>query len=541
MKGKWRKTIAAMTAVAMTAGLCACGNTQNTQGSESMAPTEKSSEAGSGQAADGEGISESSPYYGKGYDLADTENIVLYVLGDRPADMDRVLDEVNQKYLLPNLNSTLEVNFLNWSDYQTKYSLILAGGEDVDLMYTSSWCYYNEESGKGAFRELDDDFIQKYFPYTYAEQPEVSWEQAKIGGKIYGVPKGAATFSNYDFIAVRQDLIDKYNLTMPKDWETFKQYLYELADIQKETGVIPLNTNANRNQTTKLYMQTQGYYNFVEGYDYIYQSHGKDELPGWDAITYLYTSDLYEQYVKEMAEMAEAGIWSKDAINDTNDSTAYFENGTSGAIAWNRAVIDAGQKLEAAGLGTFAACDVSPDIHMARGLYNGDMIAIATNSKHPERAALVLDYMKSDVDLNRTLLGGIRGVHWDLNDQGQRQVLDEASNYSWNSWAWALNRADEPVLEGTDERELAIEQGIESRELHPVAAGFTFDSTPVSTELSVVNSIVDEYEMSFALGIYGSNTEAKLQEFRDKLNAAGLDKVTEEMKKQYDAFAAEHQ
>ena len=58
----------------------------------------------------------------------------------------------------------------------------------------------------------------------------------------------------------------------------------------------------------------------------------------------------------------------------------------------------------------------------------------------------MLDYMKSDVDLNRTLLGGIRGEHWDLNEQGQRVALDAAENYSWNSWAWALNRADEPVM-----------------------------------------------------------------------------------------------
>ena len=128
--------------------------------------------------------------------------------------------------------------------------------------------------------------------------------------------------------------------------------------------------------------------------------------------------------------------------------------------------------------------DVSPDIHVARSRYNGDMIAVATNSKNPERAALVLDYMKSDVDLNRTLLGGIQGEHWDLNEEGQRMVLDAAENYSWNSWAWALNRADEPVMAGTDERELAISDSINSRELFAEVAGFTFDSSSIATELS---------------------------------------------------------
>ena len=50
-----------------------------------------------------------------------------------------------------------------------------------------------------------------------------------------------------------------------------------------------------------------------------------------------------------MAELAKAGVWSKDAINDTNDATAYFENGTSGCIGWNFSAIDAGEKMEKAG------------------------------------------------------------------------------------------------------------------------------------------------------------------------------------------------
>ena len=538
MKNKWMKKLSVLVAVVMAAGLCACSGAADTgQEGSGAAPVQETAQE---QARDEE-VSPESPYYGKGYDLAETETIVLYVLGDEPKDMEKVLEEANSKYLLPNLNSNLEIKFLNWSDYQTKYSLVLAGGENVDLIYTASWCYYNEEAAKGAFKEMDMDFVQTYLPYSFEQQPEVSWEQAKIGDKLFAVPKGNASFSNYDFIVARKDLIDKYQLTEPEDWDSFKVFLKELAKVQSETGVVALNTNANRNQTLEPYLQAKGYDYFTEGFDYFYNAGNEEELPAWDSVLYLYTSDLYLDYAEEMAELAADGVWSKDAINDTNDATAYFENGTSGCIGWNFSAVDAGEKLEKAGLGTFSVYDVSPDIHMARSRYNGDMIAIATNSKHPERAALVLDYMKSDVDLNRTLLGGIRGEHWDLNEDGQRMVLEAAGNYSWNSWGWALNRADEPVMAGTDERRLAISDSIDSRELFAEVAGFTFDSSSVAAELSVVNSIVDEYEYSFSLGIYGDNTEAKFNEFKGKLEAAGLDKVTEAMKTQYEAFAAKNQ
>ena len=99
-------------------------------------------------------------------------------------------------------------------------------------------------------------------------------------------------------------------------------------------------------------------------------------------------------------------------------------------------------------------------------------------------------------------------------------VLEGAENYSWNSWAWALNRADEPVMAGTDERKLAISESIDSRELFAQVAGFTFDSSPVAAELSVVNSIVDEYEYSFSLGIYGDDTEAKFNELSGRRQTA---------------------
>lgn len=48
--------------------------------------------------------------------------------------------------------------------------------------------------------------------------------------------------------------------------------------------------------------------------------------------------------------------------------------------------------------------------------------------------------MKSDVGLNRLLMGGMEGTYWELDEDGNRVTLDAAENYAWNNWAWALNR-----------------------------------------------------------------------------------------------------
>jgi len=75
-----------------------------------------------------------------------------------------------------------------------------------------------------------------------------------------------------------------------------------------------------------------------------------------------------------------------------------------------------------------------------------------------------------------------------------------------------------------------------AKEYTPVASGFTFDKKNVEAELAVITSIVQEYGASFNIGLFGDETEAKYQEFIGKLEEAGLSKVMEECRVQYEAF-----
>ena len=233
------KMVSAALIAGMTVGLAGCGNGE--KGSSQSAADSRTK------------IESDSPYANQDFDLSKHETIVMYVLGDKPKDMDEVLDKANADYFEPNLNTTLDLEFLNWSDYSTKYSLLLAGGESVDLIYTAAWCYYNDEVANKAFKELDSEWLKKYMPLSYELQPKESWDEISIDGKIYAVPKAKSTFTAYNVVAARQDLIDKYGLTKPDSWDNYVSYLKELAEKQGETGVTALNTNANREQLLTVY------------------------------------------------------------------------------------------------------------------------------------------------------------------------------------------------------------------------------------------------------------------------------------------------
>lgn len=146
-----------LTCTLLTSALVGCGASGNsgdtgTAGNASAdasaeAPSDSASDAGTDvgdtaavsldglPAAVGEGEIKASPDFYQGIDLSDHYTVNMYLIGDTPNDWDRVLGLVNE-YLKP-YNTDLAVTFMSWSDYQTMYSLVLAGGEQVDLIFTA--------------------------------------------------------------------------------------------------------------------------------------------------------------------------------------------------------------------------------------------------------------------------------------------------------------------------------------------------------------------------------------------------------------------
>jgi ABC-type glycerol-3-phosphate transport system substrate-binding protein len=480
-------------------------------------------------------VDKNSPY--ASFDLGKPVNLKLYALGDVPADMQKIQDEANSKYFKPLLNTNVEINFLSWSDYQTKYDLVLAGGDQCDLIYTSSWCYYNQEAAKGAFKELKMDFINKYMPQTAKSQAPESWDQISIGGKIYAVPRNNAGISNYKYVAFREDLRQKYSLPEVNDLNSLEQYLFTVAE--KEKGIQAIAAAGGNGEFRHVIAEQMNKLQPVtEAYDFFYKMDNKSTAPSSSEVFYLFTSDYMKQFADRMVTWASKGVWSKNAINGTMSVNDSFAQGKGAAIAWNGSVFVHGLSLEKAGIGKAGAADLTPDLKFKRSSYSGDSMAITANSENPERAAMALDLIKNNVDLNRLLVGGIKDVHYTLNASGNNAKGPNADKYGWDSWAWGIRRQDAPKPADTDPRQVKIDQNIESRILKTETDGFTFDEAPVKAELAVVNSIRDEYLASFDLGAFGDKTSAKFEEFKGKIEKAGLKKVQDEFTKQLASYLA---
>jgi len=177
-----------------------------------------------------------------------------------------------------------------------------------------------------------------------------------------------------------------------------------------------------------------------------------------------------------------------------------------------------------------------------RGDYMGYGACFPVASKNMERAAVALDCMKNDPEVNRLLVSGFEGRHYILDEATNTYTVGpEAADYGWGNWCYLLQHDEDPQLKLSDEMQYyqdMYEAAEVPAETFPVN-GFSYDSSKYEAELAVISALLTEYRFSFCFGIFGDQTEAKYNEFIAQCKAAGLDDIVQDFRDQLAAFIAE--
>ena len=470
-----------------------------------------------------------------GVDTSQPYTVLMYLVGDKFVGTDDVLAKMNE-ILQKEYNTTLEIEFLPWSDYQTKYPLILAGGEKVDLMYTASWCYLYTEAAKGSFFTLDEDFIKTNMPMTWANQKKESWGQTTINGKCVGVPCNMMV-PNYKYVGIRQDLADKYSIGPLQSWDDFMNYMLTIAEKETpESGIYAMNAAADTIELWRTYYEqfnSMGVYND----DFLTTYPEDGGLPEAESIRYAVTTDMFKQYAYDMKKLADAGCWSRSALSNTIPNYEAFANLTGASLVWNGTIFNHMHTAEAAGAKT-NAYDLSPNAHVFAEEYNNSVMAVAENSENPERAAMVMDLIGYDYELN--LLGnlGIEGVNWE--DRGNGYYFSDSTQESYpansNAMGWWMKK-DYKIGVYDDARREAFDNNFKSRMVSNPCTTFVFDETPVKAEMAAVTAVKNEYFGPLTLGLV-DDVDATIAEMTGKLEASGLQTIYDEFYRQYNEWKA---
>jgi len=503
------------------AGCSKSGNSSSPEASASSAnnsPSASSSETGTQEDVQKE-------------ELPPVELVYNTIWSGATTDLQEVSDALN-KLVKEKINATVKINAIQIGDYDQKMNVINASGEYYDLAFTAPWSNdYYKNVANDQFLPLDD-LLPKYAPNLWQTVPKTFWDATRVKGKIYGVQNyqvGVETYGWLTDMELMDQVKEKNGFTI--DMRTVKtiEQLEPFLDAAQRAGIkdyagfyVGPNFFANR----PVYF----------GYDAV----GNTNTVGWvkltdaDSLTVVnqYETEEYKAFISLMHEWYQKGYIRKDApipgaIDDDKfkykaPALVFIKPGDAEMnTIWRKRPFT-------------APLVTDPIVTTQRAA--ATMVAVSKNSKHPERALMFLDLLASDEQIYNTLTHGIEGKHY--TKTGDKTIeIPEGITYRPFDVAWALgNQFLEWLIPG-----LPANVWEETKKLNETAAGspllgFSFDPTPVKTEIASCETVIKEFIGTLDTG--AADPEQELPKMLEKLKTAGVDKVIAEKQRQIDEWKA---
>ncbi|WP_025682131.1 ABC transporter substrate-binding protein [Paenibacillus maysiensis] len=475
------------------------------------------------------------------------EEVVLkgYLLGEAPKGMPDVLAKLNEK-LKKDINATIDLNYIGWGDVQSKYPLLLAGGEDVDFIFSADWNYYVEQANKGAFYELKPEDIAKYMPKKSAAIDPTAWEEAKINGKIFMIPK--TTPDSNVFVAVlRKDIMAEAGLTEVKSLSEIGPYLEAVK--KNHPNMIGLNLDSQVDLPTpyqQLMRDKIGYIGGPFGGGPLAQGVAYDFTDPTGKI-YSMVEEPYlsaQKYAAGiMKDWYDKGYVNKNPYSNKIRSKDNFVEGKS-AVAFGNS-IDIASTLEAAqakGIETYIIPSLMPNGKVPIGNYIGAGISIAANSKNPERVMQAFDLIMEDPSYVYLTYFGIEGKNYVVKDD--KIGLPEGVTADTNTYPpdaagfWFVNKALFKPMSTWPQTYIDFwKKQNEYNTSDFVFKGFSFNSENVKTQIANLANASTQYANPIYIGAV-KDVDKAFDELAKNLKSAGLDEVKAEVQTQAEEFLA---
>ncbi len=461
-----------------------------------------------------------------GLDTSEEVELVMYVVSNEPTGQDAVNENFN-KILKEKLNATLKINWIGWAEYANRYPLLFSSGEVFDMAYCASWLNFSSLAKRGAFMELDD-LWPTYAPDNYAMQSDTAKQQATVDGSYYCVPTLLATYSAYGPI-YRTDITEDSGWDGEmKTFEDMEEYLDIVA--ASGTGIEPLDIYSAGSEVDDVWMYYNGQYAIKGSTNDFLFIDPSEENP--KLYTY-YEYDKINEFLEMMTRWNEKGFFSKSALADTDSDKV--RNGKAALRVHN---VDTYQTyaIEHPEYKFKYSNFVSDVSNMS---FTQDAMVISSTSKNPERALAFWNLLTTDQEVYDAFFYGILGESYELNAKGQFTILDPdkyATSAMWAARTTKLNRdqagTPEDVSEYKKEWDAYIQDGAGSQKYR----SFVIDTSSIETEYAACQSVHQQYWWPLELGY--TDAEKGLAEYKENMEAAGIEKVREVIQGQLEAYLA---
>lgn len=435
----------------------------------------------------------------------------------------KVFDKVNAM-IKEKINATIKFTQFDWGTFPEKLRLMIASSEKFDMCFTSSWLnYYAPNVANGAFLPLNA-LLDEYAPKLKASVPESIWNAAKVKGEIYGVINYQISVAVPGFW-IRKDLADKYSFdtTQIKKFADIEPFFKAVKE--GEDGIAPLAVQGNQ----PLFNNVAG------GYDLEAIAGGIAAIKTTDStlkVVNKFTTPEYLEFATLVRDWNQKGYIRKDAISikDTGPDmkAGKYAAGMEGVVKPGAA----GERKANIGYDVYEAAIHEPQLQTDSIL--GTLTAISVTSDNPERAMMALELMNTDKDIYNTFIFGTENEDYTKVGPNRVELIPNAPYQYGMAWMMGSN-FNAYLTPGQDDNVWEETKKINASATPSPILGFTLDQAPIQAEWAQCQSVVDEMQAAFDTGTLDPKTD--LQNFITKLEAAGSQKIVDEIQRQIDAWS----
>lgn len=463
------------------------------------------------------------------------------IAGTKPTAYDAVMAKVNE-YVEPELGVKLEIEYLGSSALQEQTKLRMASGEAIDLVFTSNWLNdYHTLANLGGLYDLTDliDNIEMKDGTTASLNNVIDsyyMEGAKIKGKIYGIPN-IQVASNPGCLVMEKPIADESGVNMAglqetalkvKDAETSKVYMDMLSgELAKVKAKRPDLTTIN--PTSFNTVATENIYETLVGGIALRRDGISDKL------VILADTPEYQYGIDTLNKWYNAGYIRND-IASKGAAMASIDEERLHAVTWNtwkpgQDVYFKAQRENTEPVYSFIS---QPYVKSTAPL--STMISVGATTNYPEECVKLIYMLNSNKDMFNALNFGIEGENYNVNADGTvTEIPDSGWNLGKNAWKMG-NQFNSFVMEGQPLDVWEQTKKMNDDAPKSPAIGFVPDTTKITTELANITNVEAEYNARINFGT--TPRSEYWEEYRSKLETAGIQKVLDELQKQYDEFLA---
>lgn len=453
--------------------------------------------------------------------------LIWYFVGSPQAEEQMVYEAAN-KIIKEKLNATVEFNLIDWGSYNDKMQVMLSTGEPMDLCFTSNWINnYAQNVAKDAFLPLDDLLVE-YAPTLEASVPDSFWDATRYQGDIYGIINQQISAMTKGFV-VNQNLADKYDMDLSS--------INTLRDLEPLFETIKANES---NDVVGLYLQSGGggqLLQTIAAYDMV----AGDNIPvvvkvsdGSLEVVNKWETDEYNELITLMRDWYVKGYINEDNLTSSGGDESKFMA--------DKALLMTIGNSKPGGDAEMSQKYGTPTVQLPIGdtvLYTSSIIstmhAIPTTSANPERAMMFMELLHTDKELYNLLAFGIEGTHFNKVGENRIEIVEDSKYNPGIPWeiastfnAYLLPGQEDSVWEETKE--------VNANAIPSPLLGFSLDMTNITSEIAQVASVTTEYAAALLSGAL--ETDEILPQAKEKLEAAGIQTIIDEVQSQIDAWNA---